>query len=289
MNSALQCLIRPGLDLEAAVLLARASEVAYEPNAAIISAWAVKQGFSSATPFNQGNIQGFHARSPDVALLVFRGTSNLGQWVRDARLIPADHPWGRVHIGFRNGLQNVEDHLQQFEAAAAQAQHVWVTGHSLGGALAVLAAARLQRNGIGARSYTYGQPRVGLSGFAERFDAELTGRLVRFINQSDIVPRLPPGLLYRHCGLVKRIVSPGNLESLDRGPLELSNDDLPALSDEQFELLLQEIESHPESNSDEALTLEGPIGWFKDHSMLDYIRLLTEIRDNRREHDGPAT
>jgi hypothetical protein len=292
MNTAIDCLARSGFDLDAAVLLAQAAEIAYESDAALTSAWAAKQGFASATPFNQGNVQGFQAHGQGVALLAFRGTSNLGQWVRDARLISADHPWGRVHVGFRNGLQEVDEHLQRFAAAAAQVQHVWVTGHSLGGALAVLAAARLRSNGITARCYTYGQPRVGLSGFAERFAAEPPGCLIRFVNQGDIVPRLPPGLLYRHCGTVKRIVRPGQLEALaalDLGPYELSDDDSPPLSDEDFEHLAQELESRPETIAAEACTLEGRISWFQDHSILDYLRLLTEIRDQQRGPDRSPT
>ena len=49
--------------------------------------------------------------------------------------------------------------------------------------------------------------------FAERFSVEMPGRLWRFINQSDIVARVPPGPLYRHVGAIKRIVSPGVLSS----------------------------------------------------------------------------
>ena len=62
--------------------------------------------------------------------------------------------------------------------------------------------------------YTYGQPRVGLVEFADRFGIELPGRLYRFVNQSDIVTRVPPGFLFQHTGIVKRIVRPGILESV---------------------------------------------------------------------------
>ncbi|WP_437287422.1 lipase family protein [Sorangium sp. So ce406] len=76
---------------------------------------------------------------------------------------------------------------------------LYITGHSLGGALAVLAAALIQvdpelkplRKKL--RSiYTYGQPMVGDAGFRAYFRPKLDSRLFRHIYGSDIVPRLPP-------------------------------------------------------------------------------------------------
>jgi len=78
--------------------------------------------------------------------------------------------------------------------------------------MSLLAAARLKMKGVSPYVYTYGQPRVGLSEFAERFNVELPAKLYRFINQSDIITRAPT-LLYRHTGIPKRIVRPGVLES----------------------------------------------------------------------------
>src|SRR6202011_4561252 len=56
-------------------------------------------------------------------------------------------------------------------------------GIASGGALAVLAAARLKSKGITSSLYTYGQPRVGFGDFADRFGVELPGRLVCFVHE----------------------------------------------------------------------------------------------------------
>lgn len=282
MNPNLSCLTHSGFDIQTAVLLAHCAELAYEDDVTIISNWARLQGFDSPTSFNQGNIQGFWVTTTDIALLVFRGTSNLGQWVRDARLLPVSHPWGRVHKGFLDGVAQVEEDLGGFYKAASQTKHVWITGHSLGGALAVLAAARLVMQGIAPSVYTYGQPRIGLAGFRDRFDSELPRHLWRLINQSDIVARLPAGLLYRHCGQVKRIVNPGQLEV--RGhtgsvPLELTDVDLPAMTEDEYKTLLDQLEANPGIAVLDAVDLEGRSAIFRDHSMLEYIRLLKDIRD----------
>jgi hypothetical protein len=49
---------------------------------------AAANGLSAYTPFDSGNVQGYHCSTPQAALLVFRGTSNIGQWIRDARVLP---------------------------------------------------------------------------------------------------------------------------------------------------------------------------------------------------------
>lgn len=284
MNANLSCLTKLGFDLDTTVLLAQAAELAYEPNATIISNWARLQGFEMPNAFDRGNIQGFWATAGQVALLVFRGTSNIGQWVRDARLLPVQHPWGHVHLGFRDGLAQVDQPLRDFAQAAEQAEYLWIAGHSLGGALAVMAAAWFTERGRSPTIYTFGQPRVGLGDFRDRCNAALPGRMWRFVNQSDVVPRLPPGVLYRHCGVVKRIVRPGQLESrsLDAdNRVVFADTDEPPLTDEEYSSLLKYLTADPQAATLEAANLEGRSAPFRDHSMLEYLRLLTEIRDRQ--------
>lgn len=68
------------------------------------------------------------------------------------------------------------------------------TGHSLGGALASLAAARTAKQGFRSGSqikvYTFGQPRVGNVQFARNFDAILPNTY-RVVFRRDIVPHMP--------------------------------------------------------------------------------------------------
>ncbi len=70
---------------------------------------------------------------------------------------------------------------------------LWITGHSLGGALAVLATAKLRFEKAQPVSglYTYGQPRVGDFEFCSRFDQGFGDYTFRFVNFQDIVPRVP--------------------------------------------------------------------------------------------------
>ena len=81
---------------------------------------------------------------------------------------------------------------------------IWITGHSLGGALALLAAWRFKRKFVPIHQiYTYGAPMVGNPQTAEAIDRELPDRIFRYVNVPDPVPKLPTLSLlangYSHC------------------------------------------------------------------------------------------
>jgi hypothetical protein len=65
---------------------------------------------------------------------------------------------------------------------------VWFTGHSLGAALATLAAWRAGGTGV----CTFGSPLVGNQVFAGNFNIRFAGRTLRYVNDFDIVTRVPP-------------------------------------------------------------------------------------------------
>jgi triacylglycerol lipase len=153
----------------------------------------------------------FFAHAPNEALaandddhlyLAFRGTdSEVIDWVQNAEFSPIRGELsGRVHSGFHRGLGDLWPDIAPVVAAAAKP--VIATGHSLGGALATLAAARLHESGHPvAGIYTYGQPRTGLRDFRDVYADRLDELTYRFINHIDLVTRVP--LLvqgYRHVG-----------------------------------------------------------------------------------------
>ncbi|MHC4400110.1 MAG: lipase family protein [Planctomycetota bacterium] len=137
----------------------------------------------------------------DFAVLVFRGTDQLRNWLTNLRAIPADWPsGGKVHRGFRRALRKVWDEVRQgLEAIDAPC---FYTGHSLGGALATLAASA--RPPVAA--YTFGAPRVG----DREFVASLRSPLYRVVNHRDVVTTVPPpveALGFVHGGGLRYIAS----------------------------------------------------------------------------------
>lgn len=146
---------------------------------------------------NGTTTQGFIAESDSFLIVAFRGTeifvpgkdslaSLRGAVVdsladADSRLVRAPAPaQGQVHRGFLKALDEV---FSQFGNLTAKGKPVWLTGHSLGGALAILAAARLPGiQGV----YTFGAPSVGDG----TFGSNPRVRPFRFVHGSDWVTRI---------------------------------------------------------------------------------------------------
>lgn len=204
--------------------LAIASEIAYEkkPETAKARAKAELGLDEFFEPFAHHNFaidtEGFVAASAKHVVLAFRGTEpgRIKDWATDVLAAPADFRWffdrapdvGTVHAGFANSLRDTwTESVRKLlkKAGAGTRRTLWITGHSLGGALAVMAGGAcifdpdtlLPVNGI----YTYGQPRVGLRQFCLNLDAQLGRVYYRFVNDRDIVPRVPPRSFdYTHTG-----------------------------------------------------------------------------------------
>lgn len=140
-------------------------------------------------------------RSPGEIIVAFRGTADAGNWLTDldCGLIPVLN--FRVHRGFYEAMQAVELDLDA-SLHAGESRRLWVTGHSLGGALAKLWALWAAGRGLDvAGVYTFGQPRVGDAAFATFYDSVLKEQSFRVVHADDIVPRIPWQLSrYRHAG-----------------------------------------------------------------------------------------
>jgi pimeloyl-ACP methyl ester carboxylesterase len=142
---------------------------------------------------------GFIASRGPVLVLAFRGTSSFKNFITDGnfRRVAADRGQGTVHDGFKSALDSVWDQIQSaLGPPQAQAREIWVTGHSLGAALAQLAALRLHEAGYRVRNvYTFGTPRIGDRDFVDHYDRLLAAKSFPHINVNDVVTRVPLQLL----------------------------------------------------------------------------------------------
>ncbi len=112
----------------------------------------------------------------------------------------------RFHRGFMQALADIwEPLIAEVESAQeAKERLLWVTGHSLGGGLALLAAWRFHRRFLSVNQvYTFGAPMVGNALAAEAYQREFSGKIHRFVDRLDFVPLLPTVSLvaneYGHC------------------------------------------------------------------------------------------
>ncbi len=167
--------------------------------------------FAYLTPGGTNAFLLMHTRRDEI-ILAFRGTITLGNgllayldWLNNMQASRvSDEYLGNVHFGFHNALfdRQLADNMWEslwrvmlrLRAENAFAgKKLYITGHSKGGALALLAAARLKKEfGITpAAVYTFEAPRAGTVDFAQRY-AELDIPTFRFENRGDIVPHMPP-------------------------------------------------------------------------------------------------
>jgi hypothetical protein len=125
---------------------------------------------------------------PAVRIIAFRGTNEWADWLTNVNVIPRSTAWGHVHSGFAEATETFWPEIPSRVREARDAgRRVWLTGHSLGGAIAMLAAAKLAANDEGDVDLlcTFGQPPVGNSSFCSRCAQVFAGRYVRCVNHTD--------------------------------------------------------------------------------------------------------
>jgi hypothetical protein len=190
-------LLQDSFTWQTALSLGLASELAYNPPAAVRSQ-ALAWGFRDCAFVEARAAQGFVASSAEVVLVSFRGTESTSDWLSNLQVMPQTVAGlGRVHAGFWGQFSALQAQLESRLAGREQVPLV-VTGHSLGGAIAVLAAITWAGSYNLRALYTYGQPAVAQGEAATTIGSTLAGRYQRLVNDADIVPRVPPG--YRHVG-----------------------------------------------------------------------------------------
>lgn len=153
-------------------------------------------GFELINTYNRAGSQAFLAKrrtEGDDAMLVlaFRGTEkSLADIKADANAVLVSV--GRdekVHKGFYKAFNEIKPDVDA-DIDKHSGVPLYITGHSLGGALAVVATRFLASDSHGA-CYTFGGPRAGNSHLADNIKTPI----YRVVNAADIVPRLPPAFL----------------------------------------------------------------------------------------------
>lgn len=118
-------------------------------------------------------------------VLVFRGTrGRIDNWLCNFKVFPSPWPMGGgVHTGFKRLFLEIWPQIE--ESIARMQAPLYYTGHSLGGALATLAATFKPPHAV----YTFGSPRVGNARFQQLFRFT---PVYRISTPHDIVTHLPP-------------------------------------------------------------------------------------------------
>ena len=219
-----------------------------------------------------GTTQCFIVSNNEFVVLSFRGTEidnfwgAFRDWMRFLELEPVtDGRDGKVHKGFLKDITEVWPYVQpvlEFLLRGTK-RTLWITGHSLGAALATLGAVRAVRDaGFNVQGvYNYGAPRVGDAAHAQKYaDRGLAAKTFRFVYDVDIAPaKLPPGAVYQHLGQEKFIDKDGHLHN--RVPVAPADELRRALKE------LDDIERGGETLMSDARGFEIPPR-FADHAPI---------------------
>jgi triacylglycerol lipase len=280
----------PGFDLETAKSMAWAAQLAYETDREKLVGLLHRR-------FNAGSVEtltghkgvflpittttGYIARQGDAAIIAFGGTDPLrvADWRTDFSIRRDDHG---VHRGFHEGVEAVWEKLSDWLAAnAGELRSVHFAGHSLGAALAAVAADHLVDAGVIAADlvrgvWGFGMPRAGNGIFFERYEASLGARTYRLVYGNDVVPEVPPaGIGFRHVG---RWLGCGFGQRFTGAPLDHAGD-APGSPELSFDALRQLFAAAPHANPPPwpgdpliAWAVDRLPAMFRDHLPDSYLR-----------------
>lgn len=189
---------------------AELSRLAYCTDPQVIAASLERVGFSLVDAFDHRGTAGIVAEGPAFSAVVFRGSDDVRAWMTNLDALP--EPWrggGRSHRGFAAALDTAWPMIGPLVGRTSRP--LVMTGHSLGGALATLAASLRPE----AELITFGSPRVGDAAFADTM-ARRTAESRRYVDNRDVVCRLPSARLgYRHVGTPFLIDADGEVSQRD--------------------------------------------------------------------------
>lgn len=161
-------------------------------------------GFLSVTGADKNSAQAALIEHEDYLCMVFRGTNELGDWLDNINAFRESVLFGEFHRGFWNSVEDVWDviHPKYLQLREQKKRPLFFTGHSLGGAMATVAASRFLHQDLPFTSvYTFGQPRALSRETSRVYNSITPNRHHRFQNNEDIVTRVPARLMgYSHVG-----------------------------------------------------------------------------------------
>lgn len=146
-------------------------------------------------------------------VIAFRGTepTELSDILADLNAIPRGAmTHGLVHSGFRGETDKVWEDIKKHQSSHKN-KKFYITGHSLGGAMATIATSRFEEFTKVELLVTFGSPRVGTRKFVKHIETPH----LRFVNNNDIVTKVPLALMgYKHHGTLQYINFYGNIRKL---------------------------------------------------------------------------
>ena len=171
--------------------------------------------FMSVKGFDEDSAQAALIEHENYLCMAFRGTDELKDWLDNMNAFSREELFGEFHRGFWKSVDDLwADLFNHYQILRKGGRRpLFITGHSLGGAMASIAAARLAHDDLPFTSvYTFGQPRAMTRSTARLFNVDCKDRYYRFHNNNDLVTRVPARLMgYAHVGTYIYITQEGDM------------------------------------------------------------------------------
>jgi len=278
---------------------AAASVLAYE-EASKIKQTAKEWGFTKVDVLEADSMQAFVMSNEHCAILSFRGTvlSSLRNLIADVRVskkrvIMTDYA---LHSGFYDAVGSLQRQLNDaLRQHRVESKYFWVTGHSLGGAMAGVYAfinaleSRIAKGPIIHKIVTFGQPLFANAPLAKDMRKEFLNRYFRVVNDNDIVARIP--YRFEHFGSLVWMKQGAIEFNPDQGQFggEGNQDVLPAeipaelrpsaASEQEFLQGISQQEANTSFPTDGRYGAGAALGWpqfIENHLMTKYVVRITE-------------
>jgi hypothetical protein len=142
-----------------------------------------------------------------VNYVVFQGSNDLEDWI-------SNFTFSKTDIGFHSGFSKASDKIEKaLEKELEKDKEYIFTGHSMGGALALILGMRIKAKEI----VTFGQPRV----LSEVDNDCPIDHIHRYLTPEDIIPNTPPSIFgYKHIGepyfILNNFIYKGEMKLYDK-------------------------------------------------------------------------
>lgn len=160
------------------------------------------------------NTQVLFAQDSRALVIAVRGSQEPQDWLVDGSDLLFPGEIERVHVGFLRSANSIFNEARNRAVNARSAgKQVWITGHSLGGAVAQLLAYKLHKAGVTVDGvHTFGSPAVGTSNWAMRYNDALRSKTHRWVNEVDPIVCYPlQQENWQHAGKANVIAESGSI------------------------------------------------------------------------------
>ena len=257
------------------------------PGAKMGQVFTGNTGWNTVSGF--GYVLNFERAGQRHAVIAVRGTRPELGWYdigTDFRFAHAGFGgYGRVHKGFVNAFGSILPQLQREERAILDADVIHCVGHSLGGAIATLAAGHYAALNKNVRLYTFGSPRVGYRDSHAAFERGIgKDNIYRVAHNRDPITMIAT---FPYVHVLAPYSEPNNFTlNSPSSSISLANHDMYAYerrvgSAEDWSAVRGMAAACDHSNNKlaQALLADASMGWFKKLTLNTLAALLTMFED----------